>query len=212
MSGRRVRGNSGAARARYRRTAARLLAGAIAVLAWSLCLSSLFGSTATALTSSKTTTAKPKADLGRSVTGLKPIAHKHVRLSGASRHTVVPTRTAWPAAKAGTLELPAPKHSAGTGSKATAVGTPVWAQAVAPPKGAYVGPTALGVSVQSRSLSARLGVSGPVWSLAAAGRRAGTAEAGSGRVKVGLDYGAFSQAIGGNYAPGCGWWNCPPAP
>ncbi|MGY5061026.1 RHS repeat domain-containing protein, partial [Streptomyces sp. 900105755] len=121
-----------------------------------------------------------------------------MRISGATRHTVVPTRTTWPAAKTGTLKLTAPKHSAAAGSKATASGTPVWAQAVAPSKGSYAGPTTLGVSVKSRSLSARLGVSGPVWTLSTASD-AGTI-AGSGRVKVGLDYGAFSQAIGGNFA------------
>ncbi|MCG7208169.1 GH-E family nuclease [Streptomyces arenae] len=42
-------------------------------------------------------------------------------------------------------------------------------------------------------------MSGPVWTLSTA-PAAGTTVAGSGRVKVGLDYGAFSQAIGGNYA------------
>ncbi|MFD3582870.1 polymorphic toxin-type HINT domain-containing protein [Streptomyces sp. NPDC058683] len=91
-----------------------------------------------------------------------------------------------------------PKHSAVTGSKATASGTPVWAQTVAAKKGGYAGPTALGVSVRSRSLSARLGVSGPVWSLTPA--RTAAAASGSGRVKVGLDYGAFRDAVGGNYA------------
>ncbi|MBK6019384.1 hypothetical protein JHN45_51145, partial [Streptomyces sp. MBT53] len=181
--------------------AGRLLVGWAAVLAWSLCLSLTFGSTATALTPSTASTAavKPKADLGRSVTGLKTVPHKNVSLSGATRHTAVPTRTAWPAAKTGTLKLAAPKHSTTTGSKAVAAGTPVWAQAVAPGKGTYAGPTALGVSVKSRSLSARLGVSGPVWSLAT-GQTAGAGASASGRVKVGLDYGAFRQAVGGNYA------------
>ncbi|MET7735850.1 RHS repeat-associated core domain-containing protein [Streptomyces sp. NPDC005402] len=94
------------------------------------------------------------------------------------------------------MELGAPKHSATAGSKATASGTPVWAQAVAPSKGAYSGPRALGVQVRPRSLSTRLGVSGPVWSLTSSG----TTAVGSGRVNVGLDYGAFSQAVGGNYA------------
>ena len=201
MSGRRVRGNSGVVKARYRRAARRLLVGWAAVLAWSLCLSLAFGSTATALTPSTASTAavKPKADLGHSVTGLKPVPHKSVHLSGATRHTTVPTRTAWPTATSSTLKLAVPKHSATAGSKAVAAGTPVWAQAVAPSKGAYTGPTALGVSVQSRALSTRLGVSGLVWSLAV-GRSATVGVSGSGRVKVGLDYGAFSQAIGGNYA------------
>lgn len=201
VSGRRVRGNSGVVKARYRRTAGRLLAGSAAVLAWSLCLSLAFGSTATALTPSTTSTAaaKPKADLGRPVTGLKPVPHKSVHLSGATRHTAVPTRTTWPTATSATLKLAAPKLSATAGSKAVAAGTPVWAQAVAPSKGIYTGPTALGVSVRSRALSTRLGVSGPVWSLTT-GRSATAGASGSGRVKVGLDYGAFRQAIGGNYA------------
>jgi hypothetical protein len=110
VSGRRVRGNSGVTKARYRRTVRRLLVGWAAVLAWSLCLSLAFGSTATALTPSTTSTAaaKPKVDLGRSVTGLKPVAHKSVHLSAATRHTAVPTRTAWPAAKTGTLKLAVP--------------------------------------------------------------------------------------------------------
>ncbi|WP_329260474.1 hypothetical protein OG223_41350 [Streptomyces sp. NBC_01478] len=171
------------------------------MLAWSLCLSLAFGSTATALTSSTASTAavKPKADLGRSVTGLKPVPHKSVHLSTATRHTTVPTRTAWPAVRSGSLQLKAPTHSAATGAKALAAGAPVWAQAVAPSKGTYTGPTELGVSVQSRTLSTRLGVSGPVWSLTA-GQSATAGVSGSGRVKVGLDYGAFSQAVGGNYA------------
>lgn len=202
MSGRRVRGNSGVVKARYRRTAGRLLVGWAAALAWSMCLSLAFGSTATALTLSPTTTAasaaKPKADIGRSVTGLKTVPHKNVHLSDATRHTVVPTRTAWPTAKTGTLKLAAPKHAATTGSKAAAPGTPVWAQTVAAKKGGYAGPTVLGVSVRSRSLSARLGVSGPVWSLTPALSTA--AASGTGRVKVGLNYGSFRDAVGGNYA------------
>lgn len=167
-----------------------------------MCLSLAFGSTANALTLSPTTTAasaaKPKADIGRSVTGLKTVPHKNVHLSDATRHTVVPTRTAWPTAKTGTLKLAAPKHAATTGSKATAPGTPVWAQTVAAKKGGYAGPTVLGVSVRSRSLSARLGVSGPVWSLTPALSTA--AASGTGRVKVGLNYGSFRDAVGGNYA------------
>lgn len=190
MSGRRVRRNRGNSRA-----ASRHLAGRAAVLAWSLCLSLVLGPTATALPLSGTTaTTNPKADLGRSVTGLKPVTPKQVHLSDATRHTAVPTRTAWPAAKAANLTLTAPpQHARATGPKAAVTGIPVWAQAVAPGKGAYTGPTALGVSVQARSLSARLGVSGPVWSLAPRGNTR------TGQVEVGLDYGAFREAIGGNY-------------
>jgi RHS repeat-associated protein len=122
-----------------------------------------------------------------------------VRIPDATRHTTTPTKTAWPAAHAATLQLKTPARTAASGAKAAAAGTPVWAQALAPAKGSYTGPSKLGVSVKPRSLSTRLGVSGPVWSLAPA-QDAGTATSGSARVKVGLDYGAFRQAIGGNYA------------
>ncbi|WP_158812277.1 RHS repeat domain-containing protein [Streptomyces fulvoviolaceus] len=170
--------------------------GWTALLAWSLCVGPAFGSTTSTPPSTPRTAAKPKPDLGSSVTGLKSVPHKNVRTSDTTRHTAVPTRTAWPAARTATLELGAPKHSATDGSKATASGTPVWAQAVAPSKGAYSGPRTLGVQVRPRSLSTRLGVSGPVWSLTSSGVTA----VGSGRVNVGLDYAAFSQAVGGNYA------------
>jgi hypothetical protein len=169
-------------------------------VAWSLSLSLAFGSTASALPAAQhTQAAPPKADLGHSVTGLKPVSPKHVRISDGTRHTTTPTKTAWPAAHAATLQLKTPARTAASGAKAAAAGTPVWAQALAPAKGSYTGPKALGVSVKSRSLSVRLGVSGPVWSLAV-GQDAGAASSGSARVKVGLDYGAFRQAIGGNYA------------
>ncbi|CAM5696744.1 GIY-YIG domain-containing protein OS=Streptomyces canus OX=58343 GN=AQI96_40750 PE=4 SV=1 [Streptomyces canus] len=177
-----------------------MLVGPAAVLAWSLSLSLAFGSTASALPAAQhTPAAPPKADLGHSVTGLKPVSPKHVRISDATRHTTTPTKTAWPAAHAATLHLKTPAPTAASGAKAAAAGTPVWAQALAPTKGTYTGPEELGVSVKSRSVSARLGVSGPVWSLAPA-QDAGAASSGSARVKVGLDYGAFRQAIGGNYA------------
>ncbi|MFG2471176.1 RHS repeat-associated core domain-containing protein [Streptomyces canus] len=167
--------------------------GWTAMLAWSLCVGPAFGSTSTPPSTAKTA-AKPKPDLGTSVTGLKSVPRKDVRTSDATRHTAAPTRTAWPAAGTATLALGAPKHPATTGSKATASGTPVWAKAVAHGKGAYSGPRTLGVQVRPRSLSTRLGVSGPVWSLTPDRTPA------AGRVEVGLDYGAFSQAVGGNYA------------
>lgn len=198
MSGRRARHNSGPARIWSRRRIRRLLTAWAAIVAWSLCLSLALGSTASALPLATTAAAKPKADLGRSVTGLKPIPHKHVHISTATRHTVVPTRTAWPAAHAGSLKLTAPARPGTSGAKAAAAGTPVWAQAIAPRKGTYTGPDTLGIQVRPRSLSQRLGVSGPVWSLTPGPSAA--AASGTGRVKVGLDYSSFSQAIGGNYA------------
>ncbi|MEY9840193.1 RHS repeat-associated protein [Streptacidiphilus sp. EB103A] len=194
--GRTARGD-GALGAWRRRMRPRILTLLAASIAWCLGIGLAFGSTASALPVHRTSAAKVKVSVGRSVTGLKQVPHKTVATSSATKTSVTPTRTAWPAASTGSLQLTVPQSAASTsGAKAVAAGTPVWAQAVASGKGSYAGPTGLGVSVQSRTLSTQLGVSGPVWSLT----DASTGAQGAGSVRVGLDYGAFSQAIGGNYA------------
>jgi hypothetical protein len=138
----------------------------------------------------------PTADFGKSVTGMTPVPVKHVGGSTATDHSFVPEKgkSTWPAATSGTLKLAAPSShlAAQAGVKAQASGTPVWAQAVTSSQGTYAGPSSVKVAVQPRSLAAKLGVSGVVWSLGAA--------SGRGSVRVGLDYSSFSEAIGGNYA------------
>ena len=84
-----------------------------------------------------------------------------------------------------------------------AAGTPVWAQAVAGPHG-YAGPGTLGVRVLGHSSAGSAGVDGALFTVTATNGHPGT-------VRVGLDYGAFAQAYGGNYGsrlalaelPGC---------
>ncbi len=175
------------------------------IAAWSAVIGLVFGQSASALPVVHTPVAsgkvRVKPDLGTSVTGLTRVPVKGVPTSKAADSTVVPSHTAWPAAGAGALALgtPGAKASASgpaSGPASVATGTPVWAQAVAPAHGGYGGPTTLGVGVQSRTLSARLGVSGPVWTLSDTSRT----PHGKGNVRVGLDYGAFSQSTGGNYA------------
>ncbi|MDH6580868.1 hypothetical protein P3T29_006562, partial [Kitasatospora sp. MAP5-34] len=156
-----------------------------------------FSTAANALPTSQVAPSHVKVDLGKSVTGLTGVPHKGVNISGATARSFTPTKTAWPSASSGTLHLAAPSPApSGTGVKAAAAGTPVWAQTIASQQGSYAGPTSLGVSVTSHDLATKLGVSGVVWSLT----DTGTGVQGAGSVRVGLDYGAFSQAIGGNYA------------
>ncbi|MER5639403.1 RHS repeat-associated core domain-containing protein [Kitasatospora sp. NPDC002227] len=154
-----------------------------------------FSTTANAVPPNWTTPAHVKVDLGKAVTGLTRVPHTQVKTSTATNGSFTPSKTAWPAEATASLDLAAPKGSA-TGAKTAAPGTPVWAQAVASPKGSYARPTTLGVSVKSHDLATKLGISGVVWSLA--DNTASAQQQGS--VRVGLDYGAFSQAIGGNYA------------
>lgn len=71
-------------------------------------------------------------------------------------------------------------------------GTPVWARAMAPAKGSYQGPKDVSVRVLPHQDATRLGVAGVVLvATPAAGSR--------GKVQLGLDYGAFAAAYGGNY-------------
>ena len=113
-----------------------------------------------------------------------------IALPSRSSKTAVATATKWPGQSSANLSL-----SAGSGSapKATATGSPVWAQPVAGKGGTYNGPSSLQVSMQPRALATQLGISGVVWSVGASG---GT---GAGRVRVGLDYSSFAQVYGGNY-------------
>lgn len=144
----------------------------------------------------------PVGSLGVTVTGLTRLGFKKVTAPDTSHVEFAATKTAWPAAASGTLTLSAPAGGAAAGARAHAAGIPVWAQALAS-KGASAGPGSVGVRVLSHQQASALGISGVVWSLDGA--------AAGGSVRVGLDYGAFAQAIGGNYAsrltlvqlPGC---------
>jgi RHS repeat-associated protein len=97
---------------------------------------------------------------------------------------------AWPAAVEATLPLAAPAGGAREGATGRAGGNPVWVQAIADPAGYYGGPAEATVRVLDRKASA---VNGVVFTLA------GRATAGSGTVRIGLDYSGFAQAFGGNY-------------
>ncbi|MEV4611330.1 HYD1 signature containing ADP-ribosyltransferase family protein [Kitasatospora sp. NPDC049258] len=72
-------------------------------------------------------------------------------------------------------------------------GTPVWVQAEKSAAGSYQGPDEVGVSVLDRQKSTDLGVSGVLFTVK-------PTSAGQGSVRVGVDYSAFAEAYGGNYA------------
>ncbi|WP_329296013.1 RHS repeat-associated core domain-containing protein [Streptomyces sp. NBC_01455] len=103
-----------------------------------------------------------------------------------------PGKAHWPAAATGTATLTVPQTGAKQGAKVPAAGTPVWARAMAPAKGSYQGPKDVSVRVLPHQDATRLGVAGVVLvATPAAGSR--------GKVQLGLDYGAFAAAYGGNY-------------
>ncbi|WP_433236036.1 RHS repeat-associated core domain-containing protein [Actinomadura nitritigenes] len=76
-------------------------------------------------------------------------------------------------------------------ARATAKGTPVWAQPVLPSGGTYQGPNKVAVHVADRKIANALGINGVLFTA--------TPQGGNGPVEIGVDYHKFSGAFGGNY-------------
>jgi RHS repeat-associated protein len=118
----------------------------------------------------------------------------------------VPRATAWPSVASAATALPAPGAAAAqrsarpavapapgsAGPRAYAAGTPVWGQALAPGTGAYQGPSTLSVRVLGHGAAVQAGITGVLFTAAAA-------SGGAGPVRVGMDYSSFAQAYGGDY-------------
>ncbi|MFI0940776.1 RHS repeat-associated core domain-containing protein [Streptomyces sp. NPDC021020] len=130
---------------------------------------------------------------------VKPVSHvtslkaKKVKVADDTKRAFHAKPVHWPAAATATADLAVPAGKAASGAKASASGTPVWARAVAPKKGAYKGPGSVEVTVLPHGDATKLGVNGVVFSVA-------SALGGSGDVQVGVDAGSFAPAYGGNYA------------
>ncbi|MGW1784042.1 polymorphic toxin-type HINT domain-containing protein [Streptomyces sp. NPDC002143] len=143
-----------------------------------------------------------------SVKGVTTLTPRKLTVKDQTKRTFRPMAAHWPAAATGTATLAAPPTGARQGAKASAAGTPVWARAVSPAKGAYQGPNGVSVRVLPHQDAAKLGVAGVVLT-------AQPAAGGQGKVQLGLDYSTFAQAYGGNYAdrlhlvklPGCALTN-----
>ncbi|SCG71554.1 RHS repeat-associated core domain-containing protein [Micromonospora halophytica] len=140
-------------------------------------------------------TALPTLPPGRSVKGVRPLPTKVITLRNDAKSTFRPTRTNWPKAASASVVLPStaqgnPSDASVSTAKVRAVGTPVWAQPVLSP-GQRGGPGTLVVSVADRKATEAAGVEGILLSV--------TPDVSAGTVRVGIDYGQFAEAYGGNY-------------
>ena len=135
----------------------------------------------------------PSVSSAAPIAKLTGVAFKKTAVKDQTKTPFKATAVTWPAASHTALPLAAPRSGIEEGARATAAGTPVWAQAVAPSKGSYAGPSSLDVKVLSHAQAGALGVAGVVFAVDGGGLVAGT-------VRVGLDASAFAQAYGGNYA------------
>jgi RHS repeat-associated protein len=167
-----------------RRAVATLAAGALA----SALLAACSGNT--------TSAAHPAPPVSPGVpVKVTPVAPKHVRVRNEADRVFRATAIRWPAAGSGSALLRAPAAGELAGPAARIAGTPVWVQALADGStddDAYQGPSLVSATVLSHARAVALGVSGVVFRVGGGGPATGT-------VRVGLDYGAFSQVYGGNY-------------
>src|SRR5579884_2209196 len=148
--------------------------------------------------------AQPAVNLGYPVTGVQKVAAHPVMGRDETGTKYEPSAVHWPGSHVSTATLVstashtpqvlggASSAAAAIGAKAYASGTPVWGQAVAPARGGYQGPSAVSVSVADHAAAANAGVDGVLFTATPSG-------SGRGRIRVGLDYGGFAQAYGGNY-------------
>jgi RHS repeat-associated protein len=146
--------------------------------------------------------------LTKSVTGITKVTGTKVNVPNPAAHNAQPSRVTWPAATTGTITLASPPQTNATsatsaaGVKTHASGMPVWAQSISAPalSGAAAKATvassglrSVAVTVADRQAAAKSGVDGLILS-------AHTTAGGAGSVRIGLDYGGFAGAFGGNYA------------
>ena len=152
----------------------------------------------------------PAAPEDKSVTGLRAIPVKKPASVNQATRVFTATATQWPAAVSGTVLAAAPSVGQKAGARQQVAGTPVWVQRLTPNSATSGSKHALSASgtagasqvsgasadqvavkVLAHDKAASLGVAGVVFSLSAPS---------SGKLDVGLDYAAYAQAYGGNFA------------
>ncbi|MEV0093698.1 polymorphic toxin-type HINT domain-containing protein [Streptomyces sp. NPDC050738] len=157
-------------------------------------LAALLGTSSPAAAAAKSAGA-PSVPQAKSVAGVKPLSPRKIKVRDQAKGNYRAPASSWPKAATGSAIVAAPARGASKGVAAAVSGTPVWVRAVSPKSGSYQGPRSVSAHVLPRKDAAKLGVSGVVFTVGAGARTDGR-----GQVQVGLDYGTFAHAYGGNYA------------
>jgi YD repeat-containing protein len=149
------------------------------------------------------------AALTKPVAGITRVVGKKVTVPNPAAVNAVPGKVSWPAASTTTIDLAPPAHattatpaSPTSGAAVHAAGMPVWAQPVptaktnttpaTAPAAASAEPQSVALTLANRQAAAKSGVDGLILS-------AHTTTGGAGSVRIGVDYGGFADAYGGNY-------------
>ncbi|MEV4559335.1 RHS repeat-associated core domain-containing protein [Kitasatospora sp. NPDC049285] len=124
---------------------------------------------------------KPGVPGAAAVKGVKSLAARKIEVPDDAKRAFAPKAVAWPKAASGRAASAAP------GAKSQAAGTPVWVKA-----DSSAAAPGVDVKVLDQAKSAQLGLSGVVFTVDGGDAR--------GKVRVGVDYSAFAEALGGNWA------------
>jgi len=178
-------GARGVRQARWVARVAVIAAGSLGVTA-----GAGFPNTAQALPQYASAPAVPQTP---SVSGVFALGSHFVKPKDQTTTPYRASATAWPKDATASIALNAPRAGAKLGAKGTAAAVPVWAQAAGDGKDAYTGPGAVAVHVLGQDKAAAAGINGVLLTVTPTGT-------GRGRATVGVDYAAFAQAYGGNYA------------
>lgn len=190
--------------ARQARVRTRGVAAAVALFLVAALLGGLTGVTpASARPDSTGAAALPRTSAGPAVSGVSPVPSRFVTPRDQAGTSYVPEKVRWPSPAQASIDLVAPAGRTMQGGTARGAGTPVWARAVADADG-YTGPARLDVRVLDRAAARTADINGVLLSVTP-GPGAG------GRARIGLDYGSFAEAYGGNFGsrlrlvrlPGC---------
>ncbi|MFE9429026.1 RHS repeat-associated core domain-containing protein [Kitasatospora sp. NPDC006697] len=152
-------------------------------MAAALVASVSFGASVQAAPTRSGPAAKPAPKLGHPVPVTAVPAKAIARPEPPANYAAV--ATSWPGAKAGALPL--------TPTRSQLAGTPVWGQALPDANGHYPDGGSLDVKVLDRAAAQAAGVSGVLAQVTPTGP-------GQFPARLGVDYAAFAQAYGGDYA------------
>ncbi|GIF00649.1 polymorphic toxin-type HINT domain-containing protein [Paractinoplanes rishiriensis] len=120
-----------------------------------------------------------KPSPGVAVDGVKPSPYRFTTPKDAAKKNYRPRATRWPKAATAQLKL--------KNGRTRAAAAPVWAS-----RATDAGPSQVEVKVLDQTTAQRSGVAGVLVKV--------TAKQGAGRTRVGIDYGGFAEAYGGNFS------------
>jgi RHS repeat-associated protein len=149
-------------------------------------------SSAVPATQSVKPSAMPPVSPGPAVTKVEPLASHFTKPRDDADQKFVAKAAVWPKPAGTSMKMAAPAPHAREGATARGAGSPLWARAVAGKAGRYSGPQAVEARVLDQTAARAADIKGVLFTVTPSG-------GGAGQARIGIDYGGFAEAYGGNY-------------